>query len=492
MSRGIYDMALHPWRCLSLCAGVGGLDLGIRLAESEARTVCYVEREAAAASIMVARMEDGWLHPAPIWSDLDTFDAGAWRGAVDCVVSGDPCQPNSVAGRGLGADDDRWLLDRVIDTFNASRARRLFRENVPGNADGQLGVLVPALEGLGCRVAVGLFSAKELGFAHGRERLFVMADRDGWGQLRGQKRHKQPPARQQASRGYDADRRHLDVGHAVGCCDDGFTSDAQRGSVERDAVDRSGVGIERLGDALCAGSLPAPHAGIHRREEGAGAWHAQSGGRGGSVPLLTPGPSDPCWPDLIARAPHLEPAVRRMAHGMAYKLDVVSPDEWFGRMRYELDRITEAALESAQSRGQGNLFGGGGLFDLREHGESPAASPRSREADRRRDPLPELPQGNRAGGRDVGARSGQGSDLSYLREDIPAEALASLDLVRRPGVPSGGRAQISVDPLEDRVDRLRACGNGVVPLVAAYAWRTLEARLAADAGSSELVVRTAA
>jgi len=173
----VHDVALHPWRCLSLCAGVGGLDLGIRLAEPEARTVCYVEREAAAASIMVARMEDGWLHPAPIWSDLATFDAGAWRGAVDCVVSGDPCQPNSVAGRGLGADDDRWLLDRVIDTFDRSRAARLFRENVPGNADGQLGVLVPALEGLGCRVAVGLFSAKELGFAHGRERLFVMADR---------------------------------------------------------------------------------------------------------------------------------------------------------------------------------------------------------------------------------------------------------------------------------------------------------------------------
>lgn len=105
----MHDVALRSWRCLSLCAGVGGLDLGVRLAEPAARTVCYVEREAPAASILVARMEDGWLHPAPIWSDLASFDAGAWRGAVDCVVSGDPCQPNSVAGRGLGADDDRWL-----------------------------------------------------------------------------------------------------------------------------------------------------------------------------------------------------------------------------------------------------------------------------------------------------------------------------------------------------------------------------------------------
>jgi DNA (cytosine-5)-methyltransferase 1 len=145
-----------------------------------------VEREAAAASILVARMEDGWLHPAPIWSDLATFNAGAWRGAVDCVVSGDPCQPNSVAGRGLGADDERWLADRVVETFDRSGARRLFRENVPGNADGQLAYFVPALERLGCRVAVGLFSAKELGFAHGRERLFLMADRagGGFGELR--------------------------------------------------------------------------------------------------------------------------------------------------------------------------------------------------------------------------------------------------------------------------------------------------------------------
>lgn len=175
----MHDVALHPWRILSLCAGVGGLDLGVRLAEPEARSVCYVEREAAAASILVARMEDGWLHPAPIWSDLATFHAGAWRGAVDCVVSGDPCQPNSNSGYRLGPDDDRWLLDRVIDVVTRCRPSRVFRENVTGNADGQLGILVPALERLGYRVASGIFSAAEVGGAHDRERLFVMADAGG-------------------------------------------------------------------------------------------------------------------------------------------------------------------------------------------------------------------------------------------------------------------------------------------------------------------------
>jgi hypothetical protein len=88
-----------------------------------------VEREASAAAALVASMAAGRLHPAAVWSDLGTFDAGQWRGAVDCVLSGDPCQPNSVAGKRGGADDDRWLLDRVIAIFDKSGAGTLFREN---------------------------------------------------------------------------------------------------------------------------------------------------------------------------------------------------------------------------------------------------------------------------------------------------------------------------------------------------------------------------
>lgn len=144
---------------LGLCAGAGGLELGIRIAVPGARGVAYVEREAHAAANLVARMEDGCLHHAPVWSDLATFDARGWRGVVDCVASGDPCQPNSVAGRGLGAADERFLIDQVLRIVAECGPDRLFRENVCGNADGQLGALVPALEGMGYRVAAGIFSA---------------------------------------------------------------------------------------------------------------------------------------------------------------------------------------------------------------------------------------------------------------------------------------------------------------------------------------------
>ena len=76
---------------ISLCAGIGGLDLGLGIAVPDARTVCYVEREIAACAILAARMADGSLESAPIWSDLTTFDGEPWRGSVDCVIAGLPC-----------------------------------------------------------------------------------------------------------------------------------------------------------------------------------------------------------------------------------------------------------------------------------------------------------------------------------------------------------------------------------------------------------------
>lgn len=79
---------------LALCAGVGGLELGLRLAIGPSyRTVCFVEREAFAAATLVARMEDEALDQAPVWDDLTTFDGRPWCGVVDLVAAGFPCQP---------------------------------------------------------------------------------------------------------------------------------------------------------------------------------------------------------------------------------------------------------------------------------------------------------------------------------------------------------------------------------------------------------------
>src|SRR4051794_20475467 len=88
----------HTFHVLSLCAGIGGIALGLKLALPHARTICYVENEATAAEKLVARMEDGALDEAPIWTNIKTFAGEPWRGRVHCLTAGYPCQPFSSAG----------------------------------------------------------------------------------------------------------------------------------------------------------------------------------------------------------------------------------------------------------------------------------------------------------------------------------------------------------------------------------------------------------
>ena len=286
---------------LAICAGVGGLELGLSLALHHrgeiVRGVGYLEREAGAAASLVASMEAGWLHHAPVWSDARTFDGTAWRGCVDIVTSGDPCQGNSVAGKRRGELDDRWLLDRAIDIFDASGADTFFRENVPGNADGQLAVAIPALERLGCRIAVGIFSSAETGNTQGRERLIILAHRDSGGRARGEEpdeRAVQP--RQQASLRHDDERRRSPVGHPVYRNDAGLSADPQRRSQRRTASERA--------SPRDFGCLP---------------------------PAVIPGPSDNRgWIDLLDRYPEYQPALseeeaqshlRRGIDAMAHRVE---------------------------------------------------------------------------------------------------------------------------------------------------------------------------
>lgn len=149
-----------PLRVLSLCSGVGGLDLGLQLAAPASRVVCWVEGEAYAASVLANRMEEGLLDSAPIWSDLRTFDGRPWRGVVDCVTAGYPCQPFSLAGRRRGADDPRHLWPHVLRVLVECRAPLLFCENVRGHVSKGLGQVLGQLACFGFSAEWDLFSAE--------------------------------------------------------------------------------------------------------------------------------------------------------------------------------------------------------------------------------------------------------------------------------------------------------------------------------------------
>lgn len=180
---------------IELCAGVGMLGEGVRAAFAhlgiEHRTVCYVEREAPAASQLVTLMEAGALDPAPVWSDMLTFDGAAWRDCVDLVIAGFPCQDLSIAGRRAGLDGKRsGLFFRVLDIADACGARGLVLENVAGIATATASVVDEAEGALEERAAARVLgeladrgwhaewitlSAADVGASHGRARWFCFA-----------------------------------------------------------------------------------------------------------------------------------------------------------------------------------------------------------------------------------------------------------------------------------------------------------------------------
>lgn len=165
-------MAPRPIRVLELCAGYGGFSLGLRLTGRPTRTVCMVEREAYAAALLAKAMGEGRLDPCPIWSDLCTFDARAWRGAVDLVTAGFPCQPFSLAGKQLGEADERWIWPDIARIIGECRPALVFLENVVMDAFRRPRV---DLEDLGYRVKPAIrVSASDVGAPHRRDRWFVL------------------------------------------------------------------------------------------------------------------------------------------------------------------------------------------------------------------------------------------------------------------------------------------------------------------------------
>ncbi|NBW13935.1 MAG: DNA cytosine methyltransferase [Caulobacteraceae bacterium] len=121
---------------VSLCAGYGGIDLGLKRAIPSLRTIAFSEIEAFACANLVSKMEAGLLDPAPIWTDLKTFPWSEFHGCVDILSGGYPCQPFSAAGKRLGAEDPRHLWPHIRRGI-ASEVRQGFQDRSRGKKGSQ-------------------------------------------------------------------------------------------------------------------------------------------------------------------------------------------------------------------------------------------------------------------------------------------------------------------------------------------------------------------
>ena len=166
---------------LSLCAGYGGIDLGLRRCIPSLRTIAYSEIEAFACEVLLARMEGGQIDAAPIWPDVKSFPWSDLRDRVDILSGGYPCQPFSSAGKRLGREDPRHLWPYIADGISILRPRLCFFENVEGHISLGLREVIEHLGRLGYSSTWGIFSAAQVGAPHQRKRVFVLAHRIGAG-----------------------------------------------------------------------------------------------------------------------------------------------------------------------------------------------------------------------------------------------------------------------------------------------------------------------
>jgi DNA (cytosine-5)-methyltransferase 1 len=292
----------------------------------EPRVVCYCEREAFAASVLVARMEDAALDHAPVWDDLGTFDGRPWRGVVDTITAGFPCQPWSVAGRRKGTDDERWIWDEIVGIISTVQPRMLFLENTPGllwagQGQRQSGIelCLESLAAMGFDAAWGVFSAKAVGGSHLRKRVFIVADAAGGRCREGHKKTGEPcqGARTAGQRG-----GHSDGGAELADTKSRGFGELRSASGGAGYADREDQGVADAGSARLQGRKPGILQSAGRRGEGGAVAQLHSA----QIHIHAPGPDSPEWPAIIHRHPHLTPAIEPsfcvLADGDANTLDI--------------------------------------------------------------------------------------------------------------------------------------------------------------------------
>lgn len=158
---------------LALFAGAGGGILGGHLLGW--RTVCAVEWEPYPASVLCARQNDGLLPPFPIWDDVQTFNGFAWRGLVDVVSGGFPCQDISAAGKGAGIEGNRsGMWSHMARVVGEVRPRYVFVENSPMLVSRGLERVIGDLTALGYDTKWTVMGAADVGANHQRDRIWIV------------------------------------------------------------------------------------------------------------------------------------------------------------------------------------------------------------------------------------------------------------------------------------------------------------------------------
>jgi DNA (cytosine-5)-methyltransferase 1 len=162
---------------LALFAGAGGGILGGSLLGW--RTVAAVEIEEYPRAVLLQRQADGILPRFPIWDDIRTFDGKPWKGKVNIITGGFPCQDISAAGKGAGIEGERsGLWSEMARIIGEVRPGLVLVENSPVLTSRGLGRVLADLAEMGYNARWGVLGADDAGAPHRRKRIWILAYAD--------------------------------------------------------------------------------------------------------------------------------------------------------------------------------------------------------------------------------------------------------------------------------------------------------------------------
>lgn len=164
----------HKLNTFHLFAGAGGGILADLLLGHNPIGACEIQPYPR--DVLLARQRDGHLPNFPIWDDVCSLDGTPWRGSVDVLCGGFPCQDISAAGKGAGITGERSKLwKEYARLIGEMRPRLVFAENSPLLRTRGLGVVLKDLASMGYNARWGIIGAGAIGASHKRDRMWVLA-----------------------------------------------------------------------------------------------------------------------------------------------------------------------------------------------------------------------------------------------------------------------------------------------------------------------------
>jgi DNA (cytosine-5)-methyltransferase 1 len=124
--RNVVSKASRSPRSVDLFAGAGGLSLGLKMAGWE--TIAASDFDAAAC----ATYRRNFPGVQMLEGDVRSVDWSAFRGQVELVAGGPPCQPFSVAGNQRASNDARDMIPEFIRAVREMQPPLFLMENVGG------------------------------------------------------------------------------------------------------------------------------------------------------------------------------------------------------------------------------------------------------------------------------------------------------------------------------------------------------------------------